>query len=86
MFAIQTKWVAPTNTKPARIAVDDGDNRTILSYPDAESKIAAHRIALETHLIKHPLMHEEYNDIYNWVAGEWFSGYAFVYAPTPTAG
>ena len=72
MKAISTKYLPPTNTKPARLVASDQDgNRVVISYPHEKSSEAAHATAAKALCTK---MHWTGR----WHCGSLKEGYVFV--------
>lgn len=77
MKAVETKYVAATNTKPTRIRVRCEGMSVTMNPPDGPSDIAVHRLAMEAAVRKwwgnDPLV------VYNWTAGGTVDGRGLVW-------
>lgn len=81
MFAIETKYVGPTNTKGARIIAKGNEKRVMVPYSHDHSGVEVHRVAVVNFLKTHGnYLSESERNSDNWIAGATDDGYAFVYA------
>ena len=52
MQAIRTRYLGPTNTRPARMAAQNAHNRITLPYEDGLGTDANHKLAMEALVAK----------------------------------
>lgn len=80
MIAIITKFIGPTEHKPARIKADAGSGRTLTITYDHESTEQAHRDAAERLADKYGWRYRGLRGLYELLAGGLDNGnYAFVF-------
>lgn len=79
MYAIETKYMGPTNTRGSRILAKGNDKRVTVSYPYDKSGEDVHRVALAAFLESCEYLTDEEKNANNWIGGSTSTGYVFVY-------